>query len=70
VSKNINYLPHKGYFHRSTKDDDWENYINNLSSSVSKACDKFFEKRGMTFNDSSLSFFQRNKKSPDEKSPD
>jgi hypothetical protein len=64
VSKNINYLPHKGY--ETKKDNSFEDYLNNLSSSVSKACDLFFIKRGIPIKDTSYCFFNRNKKSPED----
>lgn len=42
-----NYIPHKGTLHRSTKYQGWDDYINSLSYSVSRACDEFFIRRGL-----------------------
>lgn len=43
----VNYVPHNKYIHIDTKGDDNEDYLINLSRTVSVACDKFFEKRGI-----------------------
>jgi hypothetical protein len=50
MAKNRNYTPHNEYRHIETRrtDEDWEKYLWNLSKTVGAACDKFFEKRGMT----------------------
>jgi hypothetical protein len=43
----VNYVPHNKYLHIDTKGDDYEDYLTNLSHTVSVACDKFFAKRGI-----------------------
>ena len=45
--KFVNYVPHNKFIHIDTKGDDYEDYLKNLSHTVSVACDKFFEKRGI-----------------------
>ena len=45
--KFVNYVPHNKYIHIDTKGDDCEDYLINLSRTVSVACDKFFSKRGI-----------------------
>jgi hypothetical protein len=45
--KFVNYVPHNKYLHIDTKGDDYEDYLINLSHTVSVACDKFFAKRGI-----------------------
>jgi hypothetical protein len=45
--KFVNYIPHNKYIHIDTKGDDYEDYLINLSNTVSAACDKFFAKRGI-----------------------
>lgn len=45
--KFVNYVPHNKYVHIETKGDDSEDYLINLSRTVSVACDKFFSKRGI-----------------------
>jgi hypothetical protein len=43
----VNYVPHNKYVHIDTKGDDNEDYLINLSRTVSVACDKFFARRGI-----------------------
>ncbi len=45
--KFANYVPHNKFIHIDTKGDNYENYLRNLSNTVSVACDKFFERRGI-----------------------
>lgn len=45
--KFVNYVPHNKFVHIDTKGDDYEDYLTNLSHTVSVACDKFFAKRGI-----------------------
>jgi hypothetical protein len=45
--KFVNYIPHNKFIHIDTKGDDYEDYLINLSNTVSLACDKFFAKRGI-----------------------
>lgn len=45
--KFVNYVPHNKYLHIDTKGDDYEDYLINLSNTVSEACDRFFAKRGI-----------------------
>jgi len=49
VGKNLNYVPWNEHKHVETRktDDDWDDYLLNLSSSVGAACDRFFDLRGM-----------------------
>lgn len=47
----INYVPHNKWQHRDTSHgEDWEAYVENLSRVVGAACDRFFQKRGIVFN--------------------
>jgi hypothetical protein len=47
----INYVPHNKYIHIATKrEDNWDTYLANLSSTVNRACDRFFDKRGIERN--------------------
>ena len=43
----VNYIPHNKFVHVNTKGDDYEDYLINLSNTVTVACDKFFERRGI-----------------------
>jgi len=49
MAKNLNYTPWNEFRHIETRrrEEDWDDYLINLSKSVGAACDKFFEKRGM-----------------------
>ena len=62
MAKNLNYVPfqNKCTYHRETRrtDEDWENYLWNLSKSVGDACDKFLKSRGII----SEPFMERNPK--------
>jgi len=63
--RSINYVPHNKFVHIDTSNgEDWDSYMENLSLTVSKACDKFFEKRGIFFN---LSWNPPNTFKPEEK---
>jgi hypothetical protein len=46
--RNINYVPWNEYRKHEWAEEDWESYMHDLSITVSRACDKFFESRGMT----------------------
>ena len=49
MPKNRNFVPHNEHRHIETRrtDEDWENYLNNLSKTVGEACDRFFVSRNM-----------------------
>jgi hypothetical protein len=48
-NKSINYVPHNQFRHIETRrtDEDWEDYLLNLSEIVSTACDKWLASRGI-----------------------
>ena len=46
--RSLNYIPHNKYTHIDTnRGEEWDSYLENLSRTVSKACEKFFESRGI-----------------------
>ena len=49
-SVNINYVPHNEYRHVETRrtEEDYEEYLENLSRVVSVACDKWLRSKGLS----------------------
>jgi hypothetical protein len=48
MARNRNYVPHsKCYYHRETRhsEEDYENWLKNLSATVGEACEKFLRSR-------------------------
>lgn len=53
--RSLNYIPHNKWQHIDTnKGEEWDSYLENLSKTVSRACEKFFASRGIV----SISFTQ------------
>ena len=51
IVKIKNYVPHNAVVHRDTTNGEgWDDYLENLSKSVGKACDKWLEAKGLKNN--------------------
>lgn len=49
MSRHLNHVPWNNIEHIDTRkqEEDFEDYLSNLSRTVSRACEEFFKKRGM-----------------------